>query len=117
MRAACHDQAAGVYSRLSAGSETRWLESGNMDWDVNLEQRKKLIHVPGGSVELSNGSILLGPASDLGLLEGTPDAEYHYSVQTHKSTVSDVLKLPGDFTVEFWMRCQDHLFLSAMGIQ
>lgn len=36
----------------------------------------------GGSVELSNGSILLGPASDLGLLEG-------------------------DFTVEFWMRCQD----------
>lgn len=36
----------------------------------------------GGSVDLSKGSILLGPASDFGLLEG-------------------------DFTMEFWVRCQD----------
>jgi len=36
----------------------------------------------GGSVDLTKGSILLGPCSDFGLLEG-------------------------DFTVEFWMRCQD----------
>lgn len=36
----------------------------------------------GGSVDLSKGSILLGPASDFGLLEG-------------------------DFTIEFWVRCQD----------
>eukprot|EP00435_Cladocopium_sp_Y103_P053847 s1613_g17.t1 len=36
----------------------------------------------GGSVDLSKGSILLGPSSDFGLLEG-------------------------DFTIEFWVRCQE----------